>query len=152
MTTTPEPTTEALFRAEERRLHRTAWMLLGDREEAEDAVQDAMATLARRGLDELDRPGAYLRTIVVNECRRRMRRQRPRPASGPDLAAFDRHDIEMLDALGSLTARKRAVVVLRFYEDLEVNVIAELLGCAPSTVSSLLHRAMKDMKEILTHD
>jgi len=127
-------------------------MLLGDREEAEDAVQDAMATLARRGLDELDRPGAYLRTIVVNECRRRMRRQRPRPASGPDLAAFDRHDIEMLDALGSLTARKRAVVVLRFYEDLEVNVIAELLGCAPSTVSSLLHRAMKDMKEILTHD
>jgi RNA polymerase sigma factor (sigma-70 family) len=58
----------------------------------------------------------------------------------------------MLDALGSLTARKRTVVVLRYYEDLEVNVIAELMGCAPSTVSSLLHRAMKDMKEILTHD
>jgi DNA-directed RNA polymerase specialized sigma24 family protein len=150
--TTPVPTTEALFRAEERGLRRTAWMLLGDREEAEDAVQDAMATLARRGLDDLDRPGAYLRTMVVNECRRRMRVRRPRPAPGPDLPAFDRHDVEMLDALGSLTARKRAVVVLRFYEDLEVNVIAEMLGCAPSTVSSLLHRAMKDMKEILTHD
>ncbi len=141
---------EALFRSEARRLQTTAWMLLGDREEAEDAVQEAMASVLRRGLHDLDRPGAYLRTVVVNECRQRMRRRRPNAgARDVDVEHFDVHDVEMLDALRALSSRKRAVIVLRYYEDLEVKVIAELLGAPPATVSSLLRRALADMREAL---
>jgi RNA polymerase sigma factor (sigma-70 family) len=131
----------------------TAWMLLGNRHAAEDAVQEAFVRLAARDTSEVREPEAYLRTVVVNECRTQMRRRR-RAADDPvgEGVHLDRSDLEMREALARLSPRRRAVVVLRFYEDMKVDDIAAVLGCRPGTVSSLLHRALKDLREVVDDD
>jgi DNA-directed RNA polymerase specialized sigma24 family protein len=55
------------------------------------------------------------------------------------------------DALLEVT-RRRAALVLRYYEDLPVGEIARLLDCQPGTVSSLLHRGLADLRKVLDHD
>ncbi|HEV7721781.1 MAG TPA: sigma-70 family RNA polymerase sigma factor [Iamia sp.] len=142
-----------LYQASAARMLTTAWMLLGSRHAAEDAVQEAFAKLAARDTSAVREPEAYLRTVVVNECRSVMRRRRHQ-AGDPvsDGIHLDRSDLEMREALARLSPRRRTVVVLRFYEDLKVDDIAALLGCRPGTVSSLLHRALKDLREVVDHD
>jgi RNA polymerase sigma factor (sigma-70 family) len=56
---------------------------------------------------------------------------------------------ELWTVLAGLAPRRRAAVVLRYYEDLPVTEIARLLDCRPGTVSSLLHRGLADLREVL---
>ncbi|MEZ5204707.1 MAG: sigma-70 family RNA polymerase sigma factor [Acidimicrobiales bacterium] len=101
-------------------------------------------------------PRTYLRTAVVNATRdwgrhqqivrkhRRSVEQALRPAVGthePD---------ELWDALARLDDRRRRAVVLRFYLDLPDPEIAELLGCRPGTVRTLIHRALRDLRREVT--
>jgi len=144
---------EDLYAAEQRGLIAAAWLILGSREAAEDAVQHGFAALGERDLSTIDNPAAYLRTIVVNECRREQRR-RGRVDLRNDLPEVGLTD-EMSDlafVLDRLPARRRVVVVLRYWCDLPVNEIAELMGCRPSTVSSLLNRSHRALREILDAD
>lgn len=144
---------DELYATSARRMIATAWMLLGSRHAAEDAVQEAFAVLAARDTSQVREPEAYLRTVVVNECRRAMRRRVPVAAEPVDEAVhLDRSDLEMREALTRLSPRRRTAIVLRFYEDMAVNDIAELLGCRPSTVSSLLHRGLRDLREVIDRD
>ena len=142
-----------LYARSSARMLTTAWMLLGSRHAAEDAVQEAFAKLASRDTSAVRQPEAYLRTVVVNECRSQMRRRR-RQADDPvaDGVHLDRSDLEMREALARLSPKRRTVVVLRFYEDMKVDDIAAVLGCRPGTVSSLLHRALKDLREVVGDD
>ena len=91
---------------------------------------------------------SYLRTTVTNLCRSYHRRHalevRRRPAP-PDPAVLVAD--EMSDTIAKLPFRQRAVIVLRFYEDLPEADIAELLGCATGTVGSLLHRALARLRK-----
>lgn len=139
-----------LYTASASRMLATAWMLLGNRHAAEDVVQEAFAKLAGRDTSAVRQPEAYLRTMVVNECRSVMRR-RQRLADDPvtEGVHLDRSDLELREALAGLSPRRRTVVVLRFYEDMKVDDIAELMGCRPGTVSSLLHRALRDLREVI---
>jgi RNA polymerase sigma factor (sigma-70 family) len=131
---------------------RLAVMLVGDMAVAEEIVHDAFVEIARRW-DQLDNPAGYLRTTVVNRCsshRRRLAVIRRRT-----LPPLERHvDAPELDelwaVLSRLPARRRAAVVLRYYEDLPVTEIARLLGCPRGTVSSLLHRGLADLRKVLT--
>jgi RNA polymerase sigma factor (sigma-70 family) len=143
-----------LYQASAARMLTTAWMLLGSRHAAEDAVQEAFATLAARDMAAVREPEAYLRTVVVNECRSVMRRRRRASETWaePDGVHLDSSDLEMREALARLSPKRRTVVVLRFYEDMKVDDIAALLGCRPGTVSSLLHRALKDLREVIGDD
>jgi RNA polymerase sigma factor (sigma-70 family) len=142
-----------LYAASGDRMLATAWMLLGSRHAAEDAVQEAFAKLAARDTSAVREPEAYLRTMVVNECRSVMRRRRwHADAPVEDGVHLDRSDLEVREALARLNPRRRTVVVLRFYEDMKVDDIAALLGCRPGTVSSLLHRALKDLREVVGDD
>lgn len=144
---------ETLYRSERRGLTAAAWMILGSREAAEDAVQHAFAAVGRRGIDGLDNPAAYLRTIVVNECRRQLR-QRKRVelrATLPEVGVTD--DLsDLASVLDALPPRRRTAVVLRYWCDLSVNDIAEAMDCRPSTVSSLLHRSHAALRELLDAD
>jgi RNA polymerase sigma factor (sigma-70 family) len=135
-------------------LARVAYLLTGSAAAAEDAVQEVFARCLNR-LAELDHPRSYLRAAVVNECRTRHRRllraERHRedqvPPADPDLP----HElVEVRDALAALSPRQRAAVVLRYFVDLPDAEIAEILGCRPATVRSLIHRALPRLREVLS--
>lgn len=128
---------------------RYAYLLVGNTEVAEELVQEAFL-LVRRNWQRAEYPKAYLRTTVTNLCRSHHRRKalelrrRPQPADHVELGAD-----EMWDAIATLPFRQRAVVVLRFYEDLPEAQIAELLGCATGTVASSLHRGLAKLRKQL---
>src|SRR5205814_4713527 len=133
-------------------LHRTAYLLVGDWALAEDLVQTALVKtyLAWRRLDGIAAVEPYARRVMINTAtgwwRRRWRGERPtgqlpeRPiADGADQRA-ERDRVWQL--LRDLPARQRAVVVLRFYEDLSEAETARLLDISVGTVKSQTSRAM----------
>ena len=113
---------------------RLAHLMTGSNAAAEELVQDAFVRVYERW-EHVDHPSAYLRQAVVNACRsyrrRRLRERGRRPEASPSVSP---EVDELWDALGTLTPRQRAVVVLRYYENLPENEIASLLQSRPGTV------------------
>lgn len=131
---------------------RLAYLVTGHLQVAEEVVQDAFVATARRW-DRVDRPKAYLRTAVVNTARSWLRRQKlDRERSEPGPAIDHMYPDELWDALGRLDERRRAAIVLRFYEDLPDDDIAEILDCRPATVRSLIHRGVNDLRQEVKRD
>ncbi len=141
---------EALYRAEHPGMVRLAHLILGSNEVAEEVVHDAFLKL-HGAWRRVDRPGAYLRQIVVNECRSRLRRLRVerRHLPDPPRPEWPAEVDETWVALARVRPRRRAALVLRYYEDLPLAEIAELLGCRLGTVKSLIHRGLAELKEVL---
>lgn len=139
---------EELYRTSYDRMVRTAHMLTGSNETAEELVQDAFAHLYAR-FDSVEDPAGYLYRSVVNGCRARHRRRRVverlRPPPPTTTVAAPEID-ETWTALLRLSARRRTVIVLRFYADLPLTEIAQALGCTTGTVKSLLHRGLAQLK------
>ena len=149
---------EELARAARPALVRAAQSLTGHRAEAEDAVQasllKAMSAWPRVAGQERWRQQAYLRQIVVNTCRSSWRKwgSRMHPGELPELAQPSRTErvedrVLVLQALSRLPSRQRAVLVLRYYEDLSEAEIAARLGCAPGTVKSSAARALRTLRD-----
>jgi RNA polymerase sigma-70 factor (sigma-E family) len=124
---------------------RTAFMLSGHWQTAEDLVQSVMERLyvAWPKVAAADQPDAYVRRALVNaylsEHRRPWRREHAVPDPQIDGAATDSgidDRLVLIPALRALPPRQRMVVVLRFWEDLSVDQTAELMKCAPGTVKS----------------
>lgn len=140
----------ALYRDNRLDLIRLALLLVGDRETAEDVVQDVFARLHG------SRPGtltlAYVRTSVLNGARSALRRRRvaihrPPPPPVPEDSAeaavlLGETRQEVLTALNRLPARQRETLVLRYYLDLSDGEIAEVTGLRQSTVRSTVMRAL----------
>ncbi|MFJ9796050.1 SigE family RNA polymerase sigma factor [Streptomyces sp. NPDC101145] len=140
-------------------LLRTARLLTGDRHAAEDLVQAALVKVYLRWgrSGSWASPQVYARKVVVNLYatwrRRRWHTETAHPG-GEGAAVADRRDmadgaetrLELARALGALPRAQRAVVVLRFYEDLSVEETAELLGCSPGTVKSRTNRALERLR------
>jgi RNA polymerase sigma factor (sigma-70 family) len=142
-----------LFRRERSAMVRLATLLLGSVHQAEEVVQDAFERVDERW-SEIERPGAYLRTVVVNGCRRVLRqrdaeRRYQRLEIVGDLEQFPTRLLELQVALGRLSERQRTVIVLRFFVDLPDAEIAEALLCRPSTVRSLTRRALRILRKEL---
>jgi RNA polymerase sigma-70 factor (sigma-E family) len=140
----------AVYRSEQPAMVRMAFQIVGSNAEAEDLVHDAFLELHRRW-DDVGNPGGYLRTAVINRCISHMRRRRlewrnrhraPPPIQAPE---FD----DMWLALESTTPRQRAALVLRYYDDLTVDQIAEAMQTRPGTVKSLIHRGLKNLEKVL---
>jgi RNA polymerase sigma-70 factor (sigma-E family) len=142
------------------RMLRTARLLAaGDAHWAEDLVQVALTKLYIHWGKVRREDGAarYADRILVNaflDERRRMWRHReasteelrdPDPAPGPDQA----ERLSVLDALSKLPRRQHAVVVLRYFRDLDVHSTAELMGCSEGTVKSQTSRALATLRELL---
>lgn len=122
-------------------LLRTAYLLTGHHQDAEDLVQTALVKAVGVWKRIEDSPDAYVRRILVNENVSRWRRHKGREVvtdRTPDGAVTPEHDdaIGLRDALAGLAPRQRAVIVLRYYEDLTERETAELLGIAVGTVKS----------------
>ena len=148
------------------RSYRLATVILGSAMEAEDAVADAaLAAWRGRGkLRETDRFEAWFSRIVVNVCRDRIRARRRRPVvempavdvspgSGGGRPDF-RDAVHARDAMSrsfeTLEPDERIVLVLRFWQDLSVDAIAERLGIPSGTVKSRLHHATGRLRTALT--
>ncbi|MEU3711863.1 RNA polymerase sigma factor [Streptomyces catenulae] len=156
------PSIGELYHAHRLAMVRLAVLLVDDRATAEDVVQDAFTALCRRHgerLDEVDNALAYLRTAVVNAARSVLRRRRsarnytpPHEADAPsaeERIVLDEEHREVLAALGRLTARRREVLVLRYWGDLSEAEIARTLGISRGAVKSLASRALKALEKIL---
>ncbi|MFN2589822.1 MAG: SigE family RNA polymerase sigma factor [Actinomycetota bacterium] len=136
---------------------RLAYLLTGDRNLAEDLVQEAFARLVGRFLD-LRAPEAfeaYLRKTVVNLARSHFRRKRVERAYVDRVRAEPEHSAAQPDvderealqkALAQLSERQRAAIVLRFYSDLSEAQTAKVLGCRVGTVKSLVSRGMSKLR------
>lgn len=144
----------SLFETERLPMLRMATLMIGSAAMAEEVVQDAFASVSQRW-DDLERPGGYLRTSVVNGCAQVLRRratedwanQHVRKEATTDLPT---RLVELRDALDSLNERQRIVVVLRYFVDITDQEIAQILGVRPSTVRSLAHRAFSVLRKELS--
>ena len=133
------------------RLVRTAYLLVHDRQLAEDLLQTALtkAWFAWRRIE--GNPEPYVRRVMVTTAvswwRRRWMREVPSEWL-PERAApgSEGPDQDVWHALGRLPARQRAVIVLRFYEDLTEADTAELLGCSIGTVKSQCSKALAKLR------
>jgi len=135
-------------------LTRFAYLVAGDRGQAEDLVQEVYLALYRRFGDTLpaDLPAAYARTAIVRAQISRGRRRRflerptdelPEPAApATDQAGAD----ELWNLLAGLSHRQRCVLVLRYRFGCSDAEIAETLDCRPATVRSLAARALADLR------
>lgn len=124
--------------------------LAGDEERGADLVQDALERTFMRWSKVRDGdPEGYVRRAMVNRSIsvwRKLRRERPLTAL-PEPHETDRpRDHELLDAVHRLPARQRAVIALRYYEDLTEPQTAAVLGCSVGTVKSQTSRAMATLR------
>ncbi len=144
--------------ARERALQRTAYLLTGDWALAEDLVQTALARAWPRWerITRRDDPEIYVRRVLVNTWttwnRRHWRGEKPSAAVPDTAAAGDVAEevtvrVGLRGALGSLTPRQRAVLVLRIYDDLPEAQVAHLMNCAVGTVKATMSQALAKLRE-----
>lgn len=142
--------------------HALAIQILGNPDDASDAVQDSFATV-------LGKPGAYdvdkgplkpwFLRVVRNRCLDLLRRRRAsaesfdfledKNATPEQAAEIDERDRELRRALVSISNEQRQIVILRDYLDLSYAEIADVIEVAPGTVMSRLHRARLALREVL---
>ena len=137
-------------------LYRSSYLLTGNHADAEDLAQQTLlqAYQSWAKVSRADQPAAYLRRMLTNlyisQRRPKARRlelltdappePRPAPTAGPE----DR--MVLWPHIASLPPRQRAVVVLRYYEQLSEREIAEALGCSTGNVKSTAHRALQALR------
>lgn len=131
-------------------LRRTAYLVVRDWHLAEDLTQQGMAKLyAAWPRVRASTRAAYARKVVVNECLSHLRRHRPETPTDelPDRPAHAaRTTLDLGEALALLPPRQRAIVALRFLDDLPVTEVGELLGIADGTVKSQTARALETLR------
>jgi RNA polymerase sigma-70 factor (sigma-E family) len=146
-------------------LSRTAYLLTGDHQLAEDLVQQALVRTAVhwRRVVAGGNPEGYVRRVMVNERTSRWRRRRYVEVGGPaadealaggpspggtDEAEAAVRRVGLRQALAALPSRQRAVVVLRYFEDLTEAQTADLMGCSVGTVKSQAHDALNRLRAL----
>ena len=152
--TTHDREFEEFARARASQLYRSAWLLCGDSHQAEDLVQETLAKVYARWKRPLggriDNPAAYAQTTLartfISGRRRRSSGEVPY-ADLPDAPAADPSDgsdlrLDLQDLLGGLSETDRAVLVLRFVEDLPVDEVAQRLELTPGAVKNRSMRAL----------
>jgi RNA polymerase sigma-70 factor (ECF subfamily) len=144
---------------------------LHDHEESLDAVQEAFVKIyrARRTWEPRANPFTWAYRIVANQCVDMLRKRRGVTSvslddeeSSESRTLFDAQAVDplkleidkeerrkLMDAVLKLPRRQREIIMLRHYEDLSLQEIAEVQGCALGTVKSALHRAVASLRELL---
>lgn len=144
-------------------LLRGAYLMAGDRGEAEELVQECLLRLARKWprVRSMEHPGAYARRVLFNLIldggRQRTRRRTELLAveitdghgGGEQTTAALETRVELVQALGALPARQRAVLVLRYFADLPASEVALILDCSPGTIKSSTSRGLQRLRQTL---
>ena len=139
-------------------LMRVAYVLTADQDAAEDLLQSTLAKAAAHWGRIHSSPEGYVRRIMYREQVGRWRSRARRPetvmAQVPEPAAeYATVSVEarlaLQDALRALPPGKRAVLALRYLEDLPESQVAEILGCSVGTVRSQTHKAITQLRSVL---
>ena len=140
-------------------LFRTAYLMTGDYHRAEDLLQTTLVRIYQRWprVEVMDRPVAYARKVLVNQSMSwwRRRSSHESPVLVRDERSWDGHVDHVAEhqrvwaAVLSLPPRQRAVMVLKYYEDLSEAEIAAALDMAPGTVKSHGHAAARRLAVLL---
>jgi RNA polymerase sigma factor (sigma-70 family) len=144
---------DELYRQHFPGVSRMATLMIGNAQDGQDIAQEAFAKwYVRRA--SVDNPEAYLRTIVVNLVRGRLRRLGVSRRFAGVLEAEARDNMVdspdgLADVIAKLPDRQRAAVILRYYEGRTESEIARILECRPGTVKSLLSRAIHEMRRVI---
>ncbi|MDI1463124.1 SigE family RNA polymerase sigma factor [Catellatospora sp. KI3] len=141
-------------------LYRVAYLLTGHHQDAEDLLQVALTKLALHWsrVHRSGSPDGYIRKVlyrqhisvwrVARNRREHATGQLPEPRSVEDPAGAAVLKLAMSRVLGELTRKQRAVVVLRYYEDLPEAEVAALMGTSVGTVRSQVHRTLTRLREL----
>jgi RNA polymerase sigma-70 factor (sigma-E family) len=143
-------------------LLRTAYLIAGDLQDAEDLVQETLLKVARRWprVRRMEQPVAYARRILVNlaldDAGRRTRRRREltgdalhdRCDEADAARGFETHD-ELLSALAALPPRQRTTLVLRYFLDLPEAEVAAAMKCSLGTVKSTAARGLARLEQAM---
>jgi RNA polymerase sigma-70 factor (ECF subfamily) len=157
---------ETLFRQYERLVFRTAYLITGSKEAAEDALQEVFVSVwkSRHTYDpNKGKLTTWLHHITINHCSKKKSRKAPATVSleekGIDLPEMKRHlqpeDVlvskleydRLLKALDALDVKHRSVLVLRYFNDMSYHEIAEALEIPLGTVKSRLNQSLRYLKE-----
>jgi RNA polymerase sigma-70 factor (sigma-E family) len=149
-----QPSFEDFVVARSRQLQRTAYLLTRDHHLAQDLVQTTYAKVWPSWSRISDDPEAYVRRVMLNTYtswwRRKWRGEMPTGELPEQGRAGGQRRIEdragLMAALGRLPARQRAVVVLRYFEDLSEVETARVLSCSPGNVKSQASRALAKLR------
>jgi RNA polymerase sigma-70 factor (sigma-E family) len=143
-------------------LYRYAYLLTGNHADAEDIAQQTLMKAYRfwSRVKASESPAAYLRQMLTNtylsHARPKVRRLElltdapPDPGHAPTAGPEER--MALWPHVKSLPPRQRAVIVLRYYEDLSEQEIADTLGCSRGNVKSTAHHALKSLRAALDSD
>jgi RNA polymerase sigma factor (sigma-70 family) len=156
---------EELFRQYERQVYRTAYLITGSKEAAEDVLQEVFVSVwkFRRTYDSgKGKISTWLHRVTVNECLRKKARKTPviisldekgidpaemKHKTRPEEIAITRMEYErLLKAMEALDAKHRSVLVLRYFNDLSYQEIAEALEIPLGTVKSRLNQSLRYLK------
>jgi RNA polymerase sigma-70 factor (ECF subfamily) len=130
--------------------------LLGDWHRAEDVLVETFTKLARSSLEETGSLKGWLYRVATNACYKIFRKQKREsyvhesglPACIDDPAPDIIKEIEMQKLLNRLPESQRVVVVLKFYENMRYQEIADVLCCPLGTVKSRMHEALKNIRKL----
>lgn len=144
----------AFFRQEYPRIAREIDLMLGDRDAADQVAQEAFTRLYVHWakVSKYERPGGWVRRVAI---RLGVRFHRPRlvPLSladrEPSVETPDGLVIDVRNALRSLSRMQRAAIILRYYRELPLALVAEALGCKEPTAKVHLHRAHERLRLLL---
>jgi len=145
--------------ARQQHLYRTAYLLCGDRDRAQDLVQTTLVALLRswHKAREASNPDAYARQTLTRAFlseRRKLRREadlHEQARNGRPTGPQDTSDLRIvvLDALRSLPPKPRAMIILRYWEDLSIEETAAVMGCSTGNVKSQCSRSLVKLRSLL---
>jgi RNA polymerase sigma-70 factor (ECF subfamily) len=147
-----------LFRSEYPTMERLAYLMTGERDAARELAQEAFArAYASWGrVGGYDRPGAWVRRVLIRLAGRQRDRRAREFASADDapteLPELEETSVMVRELVLQLPLKQRAAVVLTYYEGLPSAEVAEIIGCSDATVRVHLHKARRTLGERLAVD
>ena len=144
----------SFYRAEFENVVRTSYLIVHDRQRAEDIAQEAFIQLLSHWnkVSHYQQPGAWVRRVAIRIASRSARRERLRPVLERETdppPVFAARDVDLLNALRQLPARQRAAVALFYYEDRPLPEVAHILGCSHAAAKVHVFNARRRLAQLL---
>jgi RNA polymerase sigma-70 factor (ECF subfamily) len=145
---------DAFYRAEYPHVVRTSYLIVHDRQRAEDVAQDAFIQLFThwRKVSRYEQPAAWVRRVAIRLASRAARRETRRPSvehQGDHPLPLGAQDVDLLRAIRQLTPQQRAAVALYYFEDRPLPEVAHILGCSHAAAKVHVFNARKRLAQLL---